>query len=244
MSAARLLAAVTVIALLALSATGCESTQDKSRRLAKENAKITQEKGVTVSTTSRDVVVVSKTVLTDANGSAVAVELRNKSKRGLLGVPVAINVTDAKGVSVFKNDTPGLEPSLVRAPLLSAGVTLTWVNDQVLATGKPKAVAVRVGAETKTAPAKIPNLEIVSAKLENDPVDGVLASGKVVNHSSVEQRQLIIFGVARKGGKIVAAGRAAIPRLAPGKKVGFAMFFVGNPRGAKLELVVPPTVFG
>jgi hypothetical protein len=40
----------------------------------------------------------------------------------------------------------------------------------------------------------------------------------------------------------VAAGRAVLPELAPGASIPFQIFFVGDPRGARVELTVPPTV--
>ena len=57
--------------------------------------------------------------------------LRNTSKRTLAQVPVSIDVRDGAGKSLFSNDAPGLEPTLVKAPLLDAGQRLLWVNDQV-----------------------------------------------------------------------------------------------------------------
>ena len=47
------------------------------------------------------------------------------------------------------------------------------------------------------------------------------------------QRKLVIYGVARKGGSVVAAGRAQIKRLKPGKRARYKIFFIGNPRGAR-----------
>ena len=66
-------APILALLLVAVSMSGCESTQDKSRRLSKAGGKLESEKGLTITRTSQDVTVVSKTVLTDANGSAVAV---------------------------------------------------------------------------------------------------------------------------------------------------------------------------
>jgi len=54
----------------------------------------------------------------------------------------------------------------------------------------------------------------------------------------------VISCVARRGGRVVAAGRAIVDRLgAKGTKPQlFRIFFIGNPKGAKLTLFAPPTV--
>jgi hypothetical protein len=48
--------------------------------------------------------------------------------------------------------------------------------------------------------------------------------------------------VARRGPKVVAAGRSAIQRLRVGKKGFYHVFFIGNPDGARLSVAAPPTV--
>ncbi len=52
-----------------------------------------------------------------------------------------------------------------------------------------------------------------------------------------------MLGVARRGGRIVAAGRAIVPLVKPGKKAKFNLFFIGNPKGARVTLSAPPTTF-
>ena len=61
------------------------------------------------------------------------------------------------------------------------------------------------------------------------------------NRSEVDQRELVLYGVARKGGEIVAAGRAQVRRVKPGGSASFRMYFIGDPRGAELTISVPPT---
>jgi len=224
----------------ALLATGCQSTQDKSAELEAKSGTAFKEKGLKVKVASRDVKVGSKTVLSDENGAAVVVELKNTTDRTLVSVPVAIDVTDGKK-SVFKNDDPGIEPSLAGVALLGAGKSIAWVHDQVLATGKVSAVEVKAGTDKGGAPEKLPEIEVGPAKLVTDPTSGVAAEGKITNRSDILQRELVIFGVARKGAEVVAAGRGQIEKLAPGKTSTYRIFFIGNPRGARIELAAPPT---
>lgn len=227
--------------LLSACLSACESTQDRSRRLAAHGGSLGSEKGVSVPKRSKDVKVLSADVVQDENGTAAVVRLRNVSKRTLWQLPVAIDVLGAGGKSLFRNDQPGLEPALAHVPLLRPGRTFTWVDDQVAATGKPRSVAAKVGAGTAIGAGGIPKIVLSGAKLRDDPVSGVAAVGFAANRSKVDQRKVVVFAVARRGGRVVAAGRAQIPRVKPGKRARFQAFFIGDPRGARLELSAPPS---
>ena len=232
------LLALVLVALLGL---GCESTQDKSARLEREGAgAIDEQKGVVVSRESKDVKVLSTTVLQDENGTAAVVRMRNSARSALTQVPVSIDVRARTGRSVFRNNDAGLEPTLVRVPLLRPGEEFTWVNDQVAVSGKPRAVRAKVG-EASPLRGTPPRVTVTAPRLEQDPVSGVAATGFVANRSRVEQRKLVVFAVARKGGRVVAAGRAQINRLKAGKRARYTVFFIGDPRGARITLEAPPT---
>ena len=53
-----------------------------------------------------------------------------------------------------------------------------------------------------------------------------------------------MFGVARRAGRIVAAGRAVLPELPAGSRLPFQIFFVGDPHGAQLQVSAPATTAG
>jgi hypothetical protein len=239
-----LTAGLAVSALTGLA--GCQSTQSHSAELEKEGAKtLLASSGLQIKKESTDVKVTSTTLLTDANGSAVAVGLHNDSSQSLINVPILINVLDAKGKSVYSNDIPGIEPALATVPYIPAGGEVEWINDQVLATGKPKSVKVKVGASTDTYSGPLPDIEVTAPTLEGDPVSGLEATGKVVNRTGEEQKRLLLYVVARSGGKVVAAGRGAIEHMkASTKPLHYDVFFIGNPAGAKLELTQFPALPG
>lgn len=237
----RRVAAGAACALACLGLAACESTQDKNARLAKGGASPFKEKGLTVTRENRDVKVGRTTILSDENGTAAVVEVENRSKRTLANVPLAIDVSDAKGRSVFKNDAPGLEPSLTTVAALRPGEKLAWVDDQVQPVGTPKEVKAQAGISKGSAPAKLPEIEISQPNLENDPTSGVNASGFVTNRSKLTQLKFTLFAVALKGNRVVAAGRGAVARLKPGKRTAFHIFFIGDPRGARLTIAAPPT---
>ena len=229
-----------LLAAGALIAAGCESTQDTSARLSKTGGAATKEKGLAVRSQSKDVKVTGTAVLADPNGSAVVVELRNREARPLVKVPVAIDVGDGRR-SIFKNDAPGLAPSLVGVSVLPPRASIAWVNDQILGQGRPRSVKAKVGADAGGAPAQLPRIEVGPPSLVRDPTSGLAAEGRITNRSKLLQRELTLFAVARKGGRIVAAGRGQVERLKPDRTVGYQIFFIGNPRGARIEIAAPPT---
>lgn len=245
MSVRQLAAPLLPLLLIALAPllSGCESSQAKSARLEREGAKqLTGERGLVVRQQNRDVRVVATSVVQDANGTAVVVELRNRAPRPVGSVPVAIDVQGPGGRSVYRNDTPGLDPSLVEATGVPASGELLWVNDQVTPTGDPKRIEALVGQARGDPPHELPRLELSEPRLIEDRVTGVEAVGRVTNRSDVEQRRLVVSCVARRGERVVAAGRAIVNRLAPGKSASFHVFFIGDPRGARMTVVAPPTV--
>ena len=224
---------------------GCETSADKSARLEKQEESLPAEKGLKVSTLNPNVKVIRRAVLTDANGTAAVVTLRADGRAAMAGVPIAIDVRGAKRAAVFKNNEPGTEAALVSASVLAPGRDLTWVHDQVpLGDVKATSVRVRVGEAKGKAPARLPELKLSELKLTRDATSGIEGVGKVTNSSTIEQRILTMFAVARRGGKIVAAGRAVVRKLKPGKTARFSVFFIGNPLGAKVSVAAPPTVLG
>jgi hypothetical protein len=234
------------LACLALAPllSGCESTQAKSARLARAGAqKLAAERGLVVRRQSRDVRAVQTSVVRDVNGTAVVVVLRSRAARPAGHVPVAVDVLGPRGRSVYRNDTPGLDPSLVQATGVPAKGELVWVDDQVTPTGTPAKVDARIGDARGAPPRALPRIELTRPRLSIDPVTGVEAIARVTNRSQVEQIRLVVSCVARRGAHVVAAGRAIVNRLAPGKSATFHVFFIGDPRGARITVAAPPTSF-
>lgn len=232
--------AVAAAGLLATTLAACESTQDKAAALRQGGSEAFKRDGLRVTEPNPDVKVLSTQVIPGADSAAVVVRMRNSSTRTLARLPVAIDVRDGDRKSVFRNDSPGLERSLVELALLRPGEELAWVNDQVPAQVGPKAASARIGAGRR-APGRPPRLRVQGARLNRDG-DATTATGFVRNDSAVEQRELVIYAVALRAGRVVAAGRAQIQRLRPRTRGAFTMFFAGDPRAARLEISAPPTV--
>jgi hypothetical protein len=230
------------LALAALALAGCESTQSKSAKLESVAQKSKHEKGLVVSEQAKDIKVEHTTMLQDANGAATVVELRNESRGSLIGLPVSVQVLDKAAKPLYANDAPGLDSSLVSVASLAPGAELAWVNDQVTVATPGDSVVAKIGAGAKPGPAELPQLEVTALKAAADASGEQAITGDVANRSPLEQRRLVIYVTARKGDQVVAAGRAIVERLAPGKSTHFSVFPIGDPNGAELSAAAPPTV--
>ncbi|MDP9347302.1 MAG: hypothetical protein M3P44_16620 [Actinomycetota bacterium] len=235
-------AAAVVLVAAAVAATGCQTTQELSAHRAKNAKKLANRTGLRITRANPDVKVGTTDIVQDASGVAAVVEVRNAG-RPAVGLPVLIAVTDKRGKRVYANDAPGLEPSLVSLPYLRKGQRAFWVDNQIPAVGGASKVRATIGAARGAAPAKVPEFSITRVALGRDS-SGALLKGYIANRSAVDQKRLVISCVARRGGRVVAAGRAIVDRLGPkgAKPQLFRIFFIGNPKGAKLTLFAPPTV--
>lgn len=242
-------APIAIVVLSAITLAACESSQTRSARLRAAAGTRKVEKGLTIARDNPGVRVASTTLLTDAKASrsAAVVELRNTSQHPLAGLPLLFTVTGAGGKKLFSNDSPGASPDLTTVPSLAPGDTLDWVNDAIINVTGGQAVAAHVGEPAKPVaqPAAATPMRLEGVKLDSDPVDGTTVTGRVVNPTSTTQERLVIFATARRGDKLVAAGRAVVPVVKPGGKgTRFTIFFVGDPRGAKLKLQAPAVSLG
>jgi hypothetical protein len=233
--------AAAVLASLVLTA--CESTQDKAKEVQAQNAKLlASQEGISVKKPFKDVKVLGTTLLHDQYGDAIVVEVRNESKQTLVNLPILLDLRDAKGKSVYRNDLPRLDPALTHVPLLSPGESFYWVNDQLTPSGTPKSAKVKIGPPEGTAPKKLPVLEVGAPKVQSSP-QGVLARGQITNKSQIDQTKLVVYAVALSGGEVVAAGRGQFKNLKAGANPGdYNIFFIGDPRGAEVTVTAPPSV--
>lgn len=234
---------VLALVLGAVALSGCETTAEKSAKLERQAKRVTLqlEKGLTITRESRSLEVLSTTVLHSSERAAAVVTVRNRSSTAQRDVPIAIAVRDAAGKTIFQNDEPGLESTLVSIPAIPPRGTVVWVDDQVPLAGGPAAVSARVG-QSSPAP-RLPVLTVAGAKLSEDPASGWIAEGTVANRSKLAQGGLVLFAVARRGGKIVAAGRGIVSQLAPGASAPFQASLVGDAQGAEVQVAAPPASF-
>jgi hypothetical protein len=241
---ARSVTAALGVGLLAVVLCGCESTQEHSadlQRHAKHDVFATQSAAVTKE--SPNVKVLQSTVIHSSSATAVVVVLRNTSTHTLENAPIEVTVRDADGSVLYQNNASGLEPSLTTVSLLLPGQETIWVDDQVTASGMPTSASALIGEGTQ-ASTSIPRLSISGTHQSAEGGVEATLSGSVANDSQTAQQNLVVYAVARRGGKIVAAGRAVLPEVpAQGTNVSFQIYFAGDPSGAQIQTSAPATTF-
>jgi hypothetical protein len=231
----------------ALLLCSCQSTQERSaelQRSAKHDVLATQ--GVSVGKENPSVQVLQSAVVRSGETAAVVVALRNTSSHALENAPIEVTVRDAHGTVLYQNNASGLEPSLTTVSLLQPGQETIWVDDQVTASGAPTSASALVG-EARQGSGSIPQLSVAGAHLSAEAGAEATLSGTVANHSQTTQQNLVVYAVARRASKIVAAGRAVIPEVTAstnaGTNVPFQIYFVGDPGGAQIQTSAPATTF-
>jgi hypothetical protein len=235
--------AAAALIVVALTLTGCETNEERSAQLKRQDKlahPAAVQTGLVVKRESPDVKVLATTVLHDENGIAAVVSLRNDSPHPLRDVPISITLREPGGGTLYQNDAPGLSPPLTHAPLLMPGQSFEWIDDQIPGSGTPGPLSVRVG-EAPTVSTSPPSIAVTGVHIIEDPTNGVGAEGTVINRSPVAQQELVVFAVGLRGGRIVAAGRAVLPNAPAKSATPFQVFFIGNPKGATLQVSAPAT---
>ncbi len=225
-----------------MALSGCESSQERSAELAREakHSVGAAEHGLTIVRASTQIKVLGTQIVHSAEGTAALVTVQNTSSHALRDVPLAITVKDARGAALYRNDAPGLDAALTSVPLLVPGERFTWIDDQVQATGTPASASAEAG-EAQATPGPAPRIRLSGVHATEAPEVGV--AGTVHDESSVAQHGLVVYGLARRGGKIVGAGRAVLSEVAAHGSSEFQVLFIGSAQGAKVEATAPPTTF-
>jgi hypothetical protein len=238
-SASRLLVAVLGLSLLA----GCATTQQEAARLQLNDAR-TRASQVPLVLGARDPAarIAALTLIGGRDGAALVVRVRNLQPRPVTDLPILVGVSLPRRQRIYLNRAAGLDYFQTHVPLIAAHGELTWVfttRRRLPSQARPFA---EVGEAVSSAPAgahEIPGLSVALAR----PTAGSGARLILVNHSSVPQYQLEVYGVAQRHGRYVAAGRASVEGVAAGATQALSLRLVGDPAGGKLSLEVPPTIF-
>lgn len=229
---------------LTVTLCGCQTSQEKSARLEREAKKLAAArpiaKGLSIGRQSSSIRVTATALVRGREGAAAVVTLRNSSARAITAIPIEITVRDARGAVLYENTAAGLTPSLTTVPLIAPHGETSWIDDQVPIAGTPASVTARVGEGVPSSGA-IPLTTVAGTHLFEDPANGVGAEGDLTNHSSVPQRELIVYVLARRSGRIVAAGRAVLALAPAGAATHFQAFLIGSPAGATLQASAPPS---
>lgn len=243
-----------VLALLACllwapALAACESTQQESAKIErydKAHAPSLHSSSLSITKPSSVVKVLGTALLSGEEAYAATVTMRNDSPHALSDVPIEITVHGSNGQVLYTNKAPGITGSLVSVPLLLPGEEFTWVDDQVqLGVGgsaKGATVAALLGEVPPVAKpaASLPQMRISDVHSVEEAALGEATAGTVSNPSPVTQEALVVYGVAERGGKVVAAGRAVLSQVGAHGSAPFQIFMIGSSGGgAKVELSAP-----
>lgn len=232
------------LVLAALLLAGCETTQEKSAQLERTaKHRIAAQQTLSITKPSVYVKVLGAQILHDSGGTAAVLTLRNSGPKPLSDVPIAITVHASNGKVIFQNNAPGLESALTSVALLEPGAQTIWIDDQVQVSEAPGGVSTVIG-EGSAVSSPPPRLSVSNIASVEGAGGVPAAAGTVHNESAVAQRSLVVYGVARRGGRIVGAGRGILPELAPHQSSKVEIYFAGQIQGAKLEMSAPPSTLG
>jgi len=232
-------AAAAIAAAAALVLGGCETTQQQSARIGLRLGHQSARAGTTRIGARNRVVRVVRTAIVAGSPAAVAVELTNTSATAQAAIPVLIAARDAKGATVYRNDTRGIQPSLQQLALLPAHTTAWWVDNEVLASGgAATAVTVQVGAASATR--TVPRVAARDPQA-SDSFPGPHVDVTVHSAAAAAQSQLPLYAVAIRAGRVVGAGRALIPSLGGGASATAEIPMTGAVSGATIAITVAPS---
>ena len=234
-------------ALVLLGAAGCESTQDKSARLAqgvgrhRAGAGRHGRRGPTATSRSLDTA-----VITDENGTAVVVRMRNDSARALADVPVTIDVLDAR-----RQDRLHEHDARARAladPRDGHPAPRARPSGSTTRCSRPRRrakVDAKVGAAEGQAPPDAAAIRV--GRVDADRGPGQRPRRHRHRH---EPRRRRTSGASCSPPSRARATRSSppaagsSPRVRAGKRARFRIFFIGDPKGAELTVTATPSPAG
>ncbi len=239
--------ALVVVGCGALTVTlaACESTESESAKIERE-AQVAREHepgALKIGAGNPSVRVSQVTLLKGGGRNAVALRLSSSSTHPQANLPLLVEVKGKEGKLLYTNQPGGTDPRLQHMGLLPAHASGWWVDDQMLIVQPSTGVHVRVGAAAKTASRHA--TATLQAKTTHVAVSAGASTlnGELVNRDGRSQRDVSVYAVALRAGKVVAAGRALVPRLAGrrGASSRFQIPLIGDAAKAKIELTAVPT---
>lgn len=234
-------------ALLAGLVAGCTTTQQQAARLhLRSEREDAGRKPIEVKRPNPDVRVIESSIVRGSGGAAVAVTLRNTGADPLNDLPLAVGVRSPDG-TVFLNDRGHLPYFQTHAPALAPGARTTWVftSTKTLPAGVPVAKVGVPAPHPLTTASSVPELDVshVTASHQNSDAKETSVEVEVTNHTGMPQYDVAVYAWARKGGRLVAAGRGSVEELASDSTATVKLELIGAPGDARVHVAAPPTIF-
>jgi hypothetical protein len=227
------------LVVLAVVATGCQTTQDANRRIdVRFGRTLASREPLEFHGSAPDVKVVSTGVVDGKDSSAVVVVLRNTGDDPVNDLPIEVGIRGSRPLNTGAN-VPYFQS---HAPAIAPGEVATWVyaaKDRLHGTA-----FARVGAPAKpalTTAGSVPTLEV------SEPDRGAGKDGQVQvevrNDTGIPQYDVDVYAAARRGGHYVAAGRGTVEHLGTGSAAQLTLRLIGDAKGTDVHVYAPPTLF-
>jgi hypothetical protein len=248
---------VGALALSGSSLAGCVSTQRKNARAELVAARtLAARTPLRLRARSRDVRIVDVALVRGRRGGALVVALRNRAAQPRTDVPIAVGVRAADGRRTPLDGGRGLDWFQTHVPAIGAGETTTWVytTRRALPDGRPYAIA--GAASEPLARHAAGTLPAIAARVV-PAGDGARPRGRsrrraggpatvrvaLVNRSDVPQYDVQVYAVVRDGGRVLAAGSAAVGHLGARGRAAVRVALVGAPGRHPVRVHALPTIF-
>lgn len=234
----RRLAVGVLLFVLAGLLVGCDTTADKSARAkVAANRELATRKAVVVKRPIADVRVKSVSVVGRGRGAAFVVRYVNKGSVALNDLPVNVGVSRG-GARKVLNQRRGLEYFLTHISAAAPGVEGVWVAPlgKRVPRGKPFAV---IGTPTmpQSGAATVPVVSVSGVSAARGKV-----TGTVKNTTGVPQYVILVYAVARRGSRDVAAARARLTKFETGEQQIFKTPLIGRPGQANPTTQATPAI--
>jgi hypothetical protein len=232
-------------ALVLAGLPGCVTTQQRNSRAKLRATRLLASRGpLVVTRRNRDVRVDRVALLRGAGATAIVVRLANTSATTLTDLPISVGVV-ARGRRTYLNRRAGLEYFQRHVAAIGPRDDVTWV----FTTRRPTAARARpfalVGVPVRppvSHAGRLPGI-LASAVAMPAAVRPGRVRVRVRNPTQVPQYGLVVYALARRGGRYVAAGRATVADLGSRSAATVDLRLLGTSRGATLELEALPTIF-
>lgn len=225
------------------------TTQDEAARLQLNSARIRASELETIVRAPGDAVRVTRlSVLRAAGATTFVVTVRNPHAASVADLPISVGVRLPHGRRLYLNDRSASEFSYFNAhlPIIAAGGELTWVYTaprKLPANGRHPFVLV---GDRPSPAVRLPRTApVIRARVTAAPGTGHPATLAVSVHNTTDipQYQLQVYAVARRAGRLLAAGAVTVPHLGSNRTEAVSLPVEGRPTGARVDVVALPTIF-
>lgn len=244
-SVSRALGAVATV-LIGTGLTGCVTTQEKNARTVLLNARtLASESSLRLTSENPAVRIISIEFVPGAGRArgAVVVTARSTATHPLSDLPISVGVKGRGGQRTYLNVRANLDYYDTHLPGIPAGATFSWVLPGVargeVAGRKLFAIVGLPGTPASTSARALPRIAAIS---DGHPVAHRLAVA-IRNDSDVPQYGLQVYAIARRGGRVIGAGRRAIGELDGEARTQVSLPLIGTAAGATVDLYSAPTIF-